>query len=87
MSALISYFSDYARKIWIKYRNRVTSRVSSSASVVVRESEYYCAVQYNTPLARESNFPRFLSFGILAVKTIHLDFNGQNMFSNVGKVV
>ena len=44
MSALISYFTDYVSKVWIKYRNLVTSRVSSSASVVVQESEYYCAV-------------------------------------------
>ena len=48
MSALISHFTDYVRKIWIKYRKLVTSRVSFSASAVVRESKYYCVVQYNT---------------------------------------
>ena len=46
MSSLTSYCTDYVCESWIKYRNLVTSRVSSSASVVVRESEYYCAVQY-----------------------------------------
>ena len=48
MSALISHFADYVRKIWIKYRNLVTSRVSFSASIVVQESEYYCAEKYDT---------------------------------------
>ena len=45
MNALISYCTDYVRKIWIKYCNPVTSRVFSSASAVVREIEP-CTVQY-----------------------------------------
>ena len=51
MSALISHFTDYVRKIWIKYRKLVTSRVSFSASVVAGEKAkrvLLCsAVQYN----------------------------------------
>ena len=49
MSALINYCTNYVRKIWIKYCILVTSCVSSSASVVVREASIIVQyVQYST---------------------------------------
>ena len=111
MSALISHFTDYVRKIWIKYRKIVTSECLSvqvqsceKASIIGQYSTIRCTVQwctvqypaYCTLVAR--NRPDCLQFERVIVhvfcvlvfwlsKTIHLDFNGQNMFSDLGKVV